>query len=130
MIVCVCECDDCVCVMIVYVCMCVCVRWVRRERWKESWVLCAVIWCPRYLWSEYVVRLVQFDALAPRRGSGSTGVTDRVVNQLLTFLDGVESRGTVFVLAATSRPDLVDPALLRPGRLDKHVLCGTFKFLS
>lgn len=43
----------------------------------------------------------------------------RVVNQLLTELDGTESRGAVFVLAATNRPDIIDPALLRPGRLDK-----------
>lgn len=65
----------------------------------------------------------EFDSLAPRRGHDSTGVTDRVVNQLLTQLDGVESLTGVCVLAATSRPDLLDPALLRPGRLDKHILC-------
>ena len=66
----------------------------------------------------------EFDSLAPRRGHDSTGVTDRVVNQLLTQLDGVEglSQG-IFVLAATSRPDLVDPALLRPGRIDKLLHC-------
>ena len=65
------------------------------------------------------------------------GVTDRVVNQLLTQLDGVQSNTGVYVLAATSRPDLVslefesgrlmtqiDPALLRPGRLDRLVRCG------
>jgi SpoVK/Ycf46/Vps4 family AAA+-type ATPase len=50
-------------------------------------------------------------------------VTDRVVNQLLTELDGVEGLRGVCVLAATSRPDMVDPALLRPGRLDRMVLC-------
>ena len=50
-------------------------------------------------------------------------MTDRVVNQLLTQLDGVESIASVYVLAATSRPDLVDPALLRPGRLDKCLYC-------
>ncbi|XP_062425100.1 peroxisomal ATPase PEX1 isoform X2 [Rhea pennata] len=50
-------------------------------------------------------------------------VTDRVVNQLLTQLDGVEGLQGVYVLAATSRPDLIDPALLRPGRLDKCVYC-------
>lgn len=50
-----------------------------------------------------------------------------VVNQLLTFLDGVEdmpATGTVYVIAATSRPDKVDPALLRPGRLEQHVFVG------
>jgi len=50
-------------------------------------------------------------------------VTDRVVNQLLTQMDGAESLEGVYVLAATSRPDLIDPALLRPGRLDKSLLC-------
>lgn len=50
-------------------------------------------------------------------------MTDRVVNQLLTQLDGVEGLHGVWVLAASSRPDLLDPALLRPGRLDQTVLC-------
>ncbi|KDO29370.1 hypothetical protein SPRG_05906 [Saprolegnia parasitica CBS 223.65] len=71
-----------------------------------------------------VLFLDEFDAIAPRRGADNTGVTDRVVNQLLTFLDGVESRLGVYVLAATSRPDMIDPALLRPGRLDKSLYCG------
>ena len=65
----------------------------------------------------------EFESLAPRRGQDSTGVTDRVVNQLLTQLDGVEGLTGVWVVAASSRPDLIDPALLRPGRLDRHVLC-------
>ena len=62
--------------------------------------------------------------MAPRRGHDSTGVTDRVVNQLLTQLDGVEGLEGVYILGATSRPDLIDPALLRPGRLDKSLYCG------
>ena len=66
----------------------------------------------------------EFDSIAPPRGHDSTGVTDRVVNQLLTELDGVEGLRGVCVLAATSRPDLIDPALLRPGRLDRLVLCN------
>ena len=66
----------------------------------------------------------EFEATAPKRGSDGTGVTDRVVNQLLTFLDGVEDRSGVYVLAATSRPDMIDAALLRPGRLDTAVECG------
>ncbi|CAL1715282.1 unnamed protein product [Somion occarium] len=65
----------------------------------------------------------EFDSIAPKRGHDSTGVTDRVVNQLLTQLDGVEGLDGVYVLAATSRPDLIDSALLRPGRLDKSLLC-------
>ncbi|CAO3681391.1 Peroxisome biosynthesis protein pex1 [Rhizopus azygosporus] len=66
----------------------------------------------------------EFDSIAPRRGHDSTGVTDRVVNQMLTQMDGAEGLDGVYVLAATSRPDLIDPALLRPGRLDKALLCG------
>ncbi|KAL4452226.1 hypothetical protein ABPG75_007888 [Micractinium tetrahymenae] len=66
----------------------------------------------------------EFDAIAPQRGHDNTGVTDRVVNQLLTELDGVEGLRGVCVVAATSRPDLIDAALLRPGRLDRLVFCG------
>ncbi|GMH33057.1 hypothetical protein BSKO_00891 [Bryopsis sp. KO-2023] len=65
----------------------------------------------------------EFEALAPARGHDSTGVSDRVVNQLLTELDGVEGLQGVCVIAASSRPDLIDPALLRPGRLDRWVHC-------
>lgn len=65
----------------------------------------------------------EFDSIAPKRGHDSTGVTDRVVNQLLTQMDGAEGLSGVYVLAATSRPDLIDPALLRPGRLDKSLKC-------
>ena len=70
--------------------------------------------------------LDEFDALAPVRGSDNTGVTDRVVNQLLTYLDGVEdaAKGSVYIVAATSRPDKVDPALMRPGRLEQHIFVG------
>jgi peroxin-1 len=65
----------------------------------------------------------EFDSLVPKRGSNQTAVTDRIVNQFLCYLDGVEGRDGVFVMAASSRPDLVDVALLRPGRIDKSVLC-------
>ncbi|XP_053659092.1 peroxisomal ATPase PEX1 [Anopheles marshallii] len=65
----------------------------------------------------------EFDSLAPRRGHDSTGVTDRVVNQLLTELDGVEGLQGVTVIGATSRPELLDPALLRSGRIDRLVEC-------
>eukprot|EP00977_Amphora_coffeiformis_P021797 scaffold9936_cov156-Amphora_coffeaeformis.AAC.4 len=80
-----------------------------------------------FLAAPCILFLDEFDALAPKRGSDSTGVTDRVVNQLLTFLDGVEdfsASGTVYIVAATSRPDKIDPALLRPGRLENHVYVG------
>ena len=80
-----------------------------------------------FLAAPCILFLDEFDALAPKRGSDSTGVTDRVVNQLLTFLDGVEdlaSAGTVYIVAATSLPDKIDPALLRPGRLEKHIYIG------
>lgn len=65
----------------------------------------------------------EFDSLASRRGSSNQDVNDRVVNQLLTELDGVEELTGVYILGATSRPDLLDPALIRPGRLDKTVHC-------
>lgn len=62
----------------------------------------------------------ELDALAPRRGSDRANPSsERVVNQLLTELDGVEGRKDVYVIAATNRPDMIDPAMLRPGRLDK-----------
>jgi transitional endoplasmic reticulum ATPase len=69
-----------------------------------------------------LVFLDEVDALAPRRG-GSTdaGVADRVVAALLTELDGAEPLRDVIVLAATNRPELIDPALLRPGRLERRV---------
>jgi AAA+ superfamily predicted ATPase len=63
------------------------------------------------------------EALCHRRGSESTGVTDRVVNQMLCYLDGIDKVEHVFVVAVSSRPDMVDPALTRPGRLDMVVVC-------
>jgi transitional endoplasmic reticulum ATPase len=69
-----------------------------------------------------LVFLDEVDALAPRRGqSFDSGVTDRVVAALLTELDGIDPLRDVVVLAATNRPDLIDPALLRPGRLERLV---------
>jgi transitional endoplasmic reticulum ATPase len=69
-----------------------------------------------------IVFLDEIDALAPRRGDGSgNGVAERVVSQLLTEIDGIaESRGVV-TLATTNRPDMLDPALMRPGRFDIHI---------
>lgn len=69
-----------------------------------------------------LIFLDEVDALAPRRGqSTDAGVGDRVVAALLTELDGVEPLQDVVVLGATNRPDLIDPALLRPGRLERLV---------
>jgi len=69
-----------------------------------------------------LIFLDEVDALAPRRGqSFDSGVTDRVVASLLTELDGIDPLRDVVVLGATNRPDLIDPALLRPGRLERLV---------
>ena len=69
-----------------------------------------------------LIFLDEIDALVPRRGQSSdSGVGDRVVAALLTELDGVEPLRDVVVLGATNRPDLIDPALLRPGRLERLV---------
>ncbi|MBP1818919.1 AAA family ATPase [Mycobacterium sp. OAE908] len=69
-----------------------------------------------------LIFLDEIDALVPRRGqSFDSGVTDRVVAALLTELDGIEPLRDVVVLGATNRPELIDPALLRPGRLEKLV---------
>jgi transitional endoplasmic reticulum ATPase len=69
-----------------------------------------------------LVFLDEVDALAPRRGQSSdSGVADRVVASLLTELDGAEPRRDVIVVGATNRPELIDPALLRPGRLERLV---------
>lgn len=69
-----------------------------------------------------LIFLDEVDALAPRRGqSADSGVADRVVAALLTELDGVEPMRDVVVIGATNRPELVDPALLRPGRLERLV---------
>ncbi len=69
-----------------------------------------------------LVFLDEVDALAPRRGGSSdSGVADRVVAALLTELDGVQPLRDVVVLGATNRPELIDPALLRPGRMERLV---------
>ncbi|TCO58079.1 AAA family ATPase [Actinocrispum wychmicini] len=69
-----------------------------------------------------MVFLDEVDALAPRRGQSSdSGVADRVVAALLTELDGVEPMRDVIVVGATNRPELIDPALLRPGRLERVI---------
>jgi transitional endoplasmic reticulum ATPase len=73
--------------------------------------------------SPTIIFFDEIDSLAPRRGLNSEShVTEKVVNQLLTELDGLEELHDVVVIAATNRPDIVDPALLRPGRFDRMIL--------
>ncbi|MHA2059358.1 MAG: CDC48 family AAA ATPase [Candidatus Ranarchaeia archaeon] len=65
----------------------------------------------------------EIDAIAPKRGGGfDSGVTERVISQLLTELDGLADFGDIFVLGATNRPDIIDQALLRSGRFDRLIL--------
>ena len=75
--------------------------------------------------SPCIIFFDEIDAIAPRRGHGADNhVTERVVAQLLTEMDGVEDLEGVLVLAATNRADILDPALLRPGRFDRIVEVG------
>uniref|UniRef100_A0A7I5E7Y6 Nuclear valosin-containing protein-like n=1 Tax=Haemonchus contortus TaxID=6289 RepID=A0A7I5E7Y6_HAECO len=69
--------------------------------------------------SPCVIFFDEIDALCPKRSQNETSGGSRLVNQLLTEMDGVEVRKQVFLIGATNRPDIVDPAILRPGRLDK-----------
>nr|XP_015218224.1 PREDICTED: nuclear valosin-containing protein-like [Lepisosteus oculatus] len=71
-----------------------------------------------------VIFFDEIDALCPRRSDHESGASVRVVNQLLTEMDGLEARKQVFIMAATNRPDIIDPAVLRPGRLDKTLYVG------
>jgi transitional endoplasmic reticulum ATPase len=70
-----------------------------------------------------VIFIDEVDSLIPRRGGGSSdsGVTERVISQLLTEMDGLETLQNVIVIAATNRPDILDPAMLRPGRFDRLI---------
>jgi transitional endoplasmic reticulum ATPase len=70
-----------------------------------------------------VIFFDEIDSLVPRRGAGfaDSGVTERVISQLLTEMDGIVSLEDVVVVAATNRPDIVDPAVLRPGRFDRLI---------
>ncbi|KAF6998878.1 hypothetical protein CFC21_014965 [Triticum aestivum] len=66
----------------------------------------------------------ELDSIAVKRGNSvgdAGGTSDRVLNQLLTEMDGINAKKTVFVIGATNRPDIIDPALLRPGRLDQLI---------
>ncbi|MCK4222676.1 AAA family ATPase, partial [Candidatus Bathyarchaeota archaeon] len=73
--------------------------------------------------SPSVVFFDEFDALVRRRGMGlgDSGVTERVISQLLTEMDGILTLEDVVIIAATNRPDIIDPAVLRPGRFDRLI---------
>jgi transitional endoplasmic reticulum ATPase len=72
--------------------------------------------------SPCVIFMDEIDSIVPVRGTGGdSNVTERVVSQMLTELDGLEPMNDVVVIAATNRPDMIDPALLRPGRFDKSI---------
>jgi len=70
-----------------------------------------------------VVFFDEIDSLAPRRGAGfsDSGVSERVISQLLTEMDGITTLQDIVIIAATNRPDMVDPAVLRPGRFDRLI---------
>jgi transitional endoplasmic reticulum ATPase len=73
--------------------------------------------------SPTIIFFDEIDSIAPRRGMGSdSNVTERVVNQLLTEMDGVQELNDIVIIAATNRPDILDTALLRPGRFDRIIL--------
>ncbi|MFH1328573.1 MAG: AAA family ATPase, partial [Candidatus Bathyarchaeota archaeon] len=73
--------------------------------------------------SPSIIFFDEFDSVVPRRGAGygDQGVSERVISQLLTEMDGILSLENIVVLAATNRPDIIDPATLRPGRLDRLI---------
>ncbi len=72
-----------------------------------------------------IIFIDEIDSLFPRRGTSfDSGVTERVVSQMLTEIDGIQPLRDVVVIGATNRPDLVDPAVLRPGRLERLVYVG------
>lgn len=75
--------------------------------------------------SPCVIFMDEIDSIAPQRGTGGdSNVTERVISQMLTEMDGLEALNDVVVIAATNRPDIMDPALLRPGRFDKSIYIG------
>ena len=71
-----------------------------------------------------IIFIDEIDSIAPKRDEVSGELEKRIVSQLLTLMDGMKSRGKVVVIAATNRPDSLDPALRRPGRLDREIEIG------
>ena len=71
-----------------------------------------------------IIFIDEIDSIAPKRDEVSGELEKRIVSQLLTLMDGMQSRGKVVVIAATNRPDSIDPALRRPGRFDREIEIG------
>lgn len=71
-----------------------------------------------------IIFIDEIDSIAPKRDEVSGEVEKRIVSQLLTLMDGMKARGKVVVIAATNRPDSIDPALRRPGRFDREIEIG------
>ena len=74
--------------------------------------------------SPSIIFIDEIDSIAPKRDEVSGELEKRIVSQLLTLMDGMKSRGRVVVIAATNRPDSIDPALRRPGRFDREIEIG------
>ena len=74
--------------------------------------------------SPSIIFIDEIDSIAPKRDEVSGELEKRIVSQLLTLMDGIKSRGKVVVIAATNRPDSIDPALRRPGRFDREIEIG------
>ena len=74
--------------------------------------------------SPSIIFIDEIDSIAPKRDEVSGELEKRIVSQLLTLMDGMKSRGKVIVIAATNRPDSIDPALRRPGRFDREIEIG------
>ena len=74
--------------------------------------------------SPSIIFIDEIDSIAPKRDEVSGELEKRIVSQLLTLMDGMKSRGKVVVIAATNRPDSIDPALRRPGRFDREIEIG------
>ncbi len=91
-------------------------KWVgeSEKRIREIFKLARMV-------SPCIIFFDEVDAIAPIRGLDVNRVTDRIVNQLLTEMDGLEELADVVVIAATNRPDILDPGLLRPGRFDRKI---------
>lgn len=88
-------------------------------------LFCVSVFCPQARQAAPCVLFFdELDSIAKARGGNvgdGGGAADRVINQILTEMDGMSSKKNVFIIGATNRPDIIDPAILRPGRLDQLI---------